>query len=387
MVNAHRWNVIAQKYGRLILIPLWIAVQVATCIFITGDIVEYFDTPRYLTLAKSLSNGTAFHDPGESLLFLSYGLFINAVYLFDQSSLAIIIGQYLLSFITFLFFLNWLRSRTDTIRWFLAGLLYILMIDLHLWNAYLMTESLFISVSLVAFFLFFGRPYRGRVLLLFAIMLFLLFIRPQAVAFILALLAALYGAITWLPSRSIKVALGVILVLSVFGSAFLLPSFPEVFPVKENYQQGNVLSGRDATTYGHHSLLNVTAPKAVSNDQHLDSPLVIARSFVQHPGYYASLWLKRALAWAIPVRPHFSVAHNIFIFVLLIPVYYLFARNLITANSPHQQFILILFLLNLAIAVFIYPVWSGRFFWPMYPFLVLGAFAGPMKTPGWLRTQ
>lgn len=377
MKNSGKIARFINSYGVIILVTAWIIVHAFLIFIVHKSPVFHTDSLRYLKLNEQINNNFySFSSLDSYIFYASYGLFLNVIFLLWNSLKAVVLIQHVIAFLAFYLFIKWMKLNANEKDFFIAGILFLVMIDFHMWHSYIMTESLFFSLGIILFVLIFGRQFKGRKLLISLIILFLMFLRPNFWVYFLTLMIVYFIYQFQGKGKKILSVAGFIFIAALIGSVFFINSIPSRFPVDENYKQGNVICGYQPSDQSRNSLFYEKPPESLKKQKALNSPVAIAGSFRNYPGYFLNIWIKRSVVWMTGVRPYYSNVHNVFLLMVLIPLYIVFVIKLFrNFGKIHIKTIFIYFILSMLIAAFIYPTWPGRFFLPLYPFLIIGAFS------------
>ena len=214
----------------------------------------------------------------------------------------------------------------------IAILLFAIDVETNRWHAFILSDSLFLSLLTLATWLVYRarRLRRGATALAVVVMLLAALVRPEgwfllpaAVVFWIA--SATAGA-TRLIAATALVVLGGVLVFALVPR--LSGNLAAVGPA-EMLRRGQTIWDFDGW--------RIEMPSdAVFNDGHASSADAIVYAW-RHPPSTVTLMAARVAVHFAHVRPYFSAAHNAFVVVWLAPVYVLAACGILdVAASPAE---------------------------------------------------
>lgn len=340
-----------------ILILLWVVIHVIS--YFHFGISNPIDTEYYIKNANALLKDSPLHH--RAWWYVSYisicalaiklGMFpyLNIVIqlLFSLFSL---IGIYLLA--TKL-------SGKNTIG-FITGLLTLIWIKFPQWDFILYTDSLFASSVILSIL---SLTFKRNIWKLSAIpiIIFTIFIRPTGVGFILALLITSYLHLKI--SKQIKLLLMIPLVVGIgLVSNFILGDFIHSFI--ENYQKGIIIYPEITYDIGQ-SIMYSPDPES--------PPLVqLIEFFTYNWEYTMKSFLIKSGLFLLHTKPYYSIHHNLYILLILLPCYLLVVRSIVTLPNSKLKTFAITFILMQTITIGLTSEnWDGRFLLPVLPWVFM----------------
>ena len=387
------------RWHPALLLGAWLLVQAAYLVRFQGPHYAN-DSARYLGYAANLAeHGYYKIEPGTAPTTIANNGVANFQYEHNQRYIlypwyqsvwlrlhagwwGIVLGQLAASGLAALAFYDALRRLAGGRRGAAAlatGLL-VVWPDVQQFNCYLLTESLFISLSVLSFWAL-VRVRGGGWLAgarLAALLVLTALVRPNgfvvAAAVGLAGLAALYGArrrVFWL-----AIGAGVLAApLAVWWLNHQLVSFFIV----ETYLRGE--------------LMFATPVWAI----HPSSPLVLPPAgwgqmsrvlyFAAHnPGFLARLMLGKLFVFFSSIKPYYSLGHKLLSVLVLWPLYYLAVRGARRAAvwRPARAFLAGVPLLQAAVVMLTVDDYDVRFLAPVLPFVFALA---ALAVQGWLAPK
>jgi len=247
----------------------------------------------------------------------------------------------------------------------LATGLFILWPDVQQFNCYLLTESLFISLSVLSFWALVRVKNGGwSAWLLLGILLGLTaLVRPNgfmvAAAVGLAGLATLYAR----KRRLFWLAVGAA-VLSAPLAVWWLNQQLVSFFIVETYARGELMFATPVWAV-HPSVPLVLPPAGIGQ---MSRVLYFA---AHNPGFLAKLMLGKLLVFFSSIKPYYSLGHKAMSVLLLWPLYYLAVRGarLAAVWLPARVFLVGVPLLQAAIVMLTVDDYDVRFLAPVLPFV------------------
>jgi 4-amino-4-deoxy-L-arabinose transferase-like glycosyltransferase len=368
-------RVFSGKSIELTIISLVYLLINAPLFFIHG-IKEVNDTHRYIEYANRLSEGFYF-DP-HNFWYIGYTIYIWLIHLFHNSSIAIVVGQYLIGFLASISlyktsFIIWQNKRSALI----TVLLYLLFIDISSWNSYVLAESIFVSFICFSMhclvLVYSGKRNFWFILLTGIVVLFTVLIKPTGIALLGALLTVLiYKPLSEIKNKPAYTGT-MIFIVCVF--LLLVNRMLATYLVMENYQLGEIIYAV-STVSGQYDVtsLMVATPDNIYQPPADYPPLFkIISFFFHHPIYWLELFLSKAYYLLLHVRPFWSKGHNLFSLFVLIPSYFFFLKAIIQEKTNTQvvTFVKTYLFIHLLSVCITSDDWDGRFLIPMLPVIFL----------------
>lgn len=356
------------------MLATWSCVQLV-CLYQTGVRIVG-DAPRYLGGAEALLAGQGL-SPSAQPYSLTVALYALGLVV-GPGVLGIVAIQVALSCIATLRIARAADVAYGSRAGLVAGLLFALWWEIQRRNFFLLTTSLFVSVSVLAVAQAIGsRTSQSRVLAGFLAVAAAL-LRPDGV--LVGAAICVFWGYRWArgqtPLRRAIVA-GLAAAVATLASA-PLNAFAVKIRIPELFLNGTVIWGHEASR-----IEPVTSvPDSLAT---LDQPLRTAGwLLVEHPMYLAGLLAARLKLWVLHVKPYYSTAHNVFLAATYYPVYVLAAVGLrSTPRTEGVRLLLATWLLLQALFVSLtFEDWSGRWLLHVMPALFILAAAGVVRLVG-----
>lgn len=370
-------------FNPLVLLSI-LYIIVSMLLFKENGVKNVNDSHRYLEYANNLKNG--FYFDQHNFWYLGYAIFIFIVQQIYNSELAIVIAQNLLGWIaviciyktTILIFNNHKSA-------IITSLFYILFIEILSWNSYILCESVYCSFICISFYLlakiYHGNRNIGTIILTVLITTLTILTKPTGVALLGAiLLFVLFKAKIYPNNRALRYSL---ILFSSAALILLVNKMLTTYLVIENYQLGEIVYGI-STIAGkpEYDLLILSVPKNIFVPSHEAQPLIKILSFIIHnPIYWTKLFVSKIFYLLLHIRPYWSLQHNIFSLVILLPLYFYTFRGII--KKSYKKEILLFFITYVIIHIlsigFTSVDWDGRFLMPILPAIFILASAEMTK--------
>jgi 4-amino-4-deoxy-L-arabinose transferase-like glycosyltransferase len=350
------------KKSLFLLVVSWILLNIYY--LTTLGTVNAYDTPRYLSEAEKVFKS--------GVIELSYNYwssgYILTLYFFKLNGLdvaGVIAFQILTSFVAMICCFKAGEKLFNRQAGLTSAALYISYIPICAWNCYLLTESLFISFTLISFYLTLDTDCVKKFLIYLPVFIFSASLRPFG--FVILLSIAIYFLSLFSIGKAGKTIrtvlvtslalLPVILLLINKGSDTYSLIFIDLF------KRGDVIADYPyLRPFGKESLVIVDkAPSLFTLFE------IIIRNFF----YSCQLVILKIIAFIGHAKPYYSLLHNLFIISFLYPVYFFFIKSLKDLNYQKEakNFILTYFLMTLAIVMISVEDGDGRYLIPTLPLI------------------
>jgi hypothetical protein len=375
-----------------LLLGLWLLVQAAFLVKYHGPHYAN-DSARYLGYAANLAeHGYYKIEPGTAPTTIANNGVANFQYEHNQRYIlypwyqsvwlrlhagwwGIVLGQIAISGLAALALYGAVRRLAGGRRGAaaLATALFVVWPDVQQFNCYLLTESLFISLSVLSFWAFVRTRAGGwrAWVLLAALLVLTALVRPNG--FVVAGAVGLAGLATLFVQRRrvFWLAAGAALLASPLAVWWLNHQLVSFFIV-ETYLRGELMFATPVWAV-HPSAPLVLPPAGIGQ---MSRVLYFA---AHNPGFLAKLMLGKLLVFFSSIKPYYSLGHRLMSVLVLWPLYYLAARGASRAAVwlPARAFLAGVPLLQAAIVMLTVDDYDVRFLAPVLPFVfALAALAG-----------
>lgn len=353
------------KQSEIILIYGWILIN--TAIYIYTGAKYAIDTTRFDDEASAWLNGhieLSYH-----FWYTGYILILALSKLFSGSIFYSIPFQCIISLIASIFFFHGLqRIFKKTSVAFFSTLALILYFPVQIWNMYLLTESIYISMIL--FFIwaysFSNKAKKWKYMIIVAFISSL--IRPNGGLLIITILIAYLYELWKTDKQKAKQRILFALTISIPCIMALLNYTTDVYLqfIVQSFKNGEIICGYSGWTI---------PIKYNSNEFiHNNSILAIIKLISGYPIEYLQLSCYRFIALWTDIRPYYSIHHNIYI-LLCMGLFYAFALIGIRKYKKEYSGLFILTIsyagLNSLLVMTSYADWDGRFLAPLLPVIFI----------------
>lgn len=360
------------------LAALWLAVQAGLFFYgpRTGISTPHFgvrygnDSKRFFEAAERILAGRL--PSGKQLRYLGYDYFVAFFLWSGLGTLGIVIFQSLVTSAAAYCLYRLARRMYDHPTGLLAALLYIGYVEVHFWNFYVLTESLFVSMVIISLFLAVEARGWWQKALAGALIIFTCTIRPNG--FILAGSIAIYAICSLWRARRYKALAGVaclVLLAAPLGFKTVNAMWVHSHPVR-NLSLGTVISSYEPIRL---TMPGTLPPDLLGNE----NPALDVLSFIAaKPGYVLRLAGARLRYFVIHTRPYYSDFHNAFVLSTLLPLYALAAWGLSrpTAYWEEKAFLVSMAFLQALTVALHSASWDGRHLLVVLPVVFLFAARG-----------
>lgn len=352
-----------ELWGALLLLAAFAALNAA--VLAQDGIRQGHDSPRYIEGADNLLHGRPLE--GKQGSYLGY-LFVVAVSEKAGLGRGGVVGlQIAVAVLAGLALYDLGRRLGGPLAGGLAAAVMLLNPDVVRWHAYVLTDSLYISLVILSLWSVHRASERGGYWYVraSAVVLCAALVRPNG--WILAPIAGGYWilrAVTGASRRRLAVA-GVVVAFGL--TAFLVPGF-------RNGIQGespDVMLRRGEVIWGYKE-----GRLAMPADTRGGSGWPAALGYaLRHPAASARLAAARVGTELAHVRPFYSTRHNVLIVVVLAPLYLLaLVGAAVVRKTPLARLLLTVTAAHLLVVALTFADWDGRFL--LYVLPLLGALAG-----------
>ena len=354
----------AWPYHPALLAGLWVLVQLVFLRRFQGPHAAN-DSYRYLSYAANIAE-CGYFEPGHNLRYVLYPAFQSLWLALGLGWWGIVAGQMAISALATRAIYRGTQRLAEGRRGaaVLATLLFIAWPDIQQFNVFLLTESLFISLTALSFGAFTrvrGGQRADWVWLIIVLMLTAL-ARPNG--FMVALAAGLAGldALRRRPDRrQWRAALLFLVLLSPLLWVALNHQLATYY-LMDTYQRGELIF--------RYPLWAVHQQQPLLMPPNGTGPVMRVLYFAAHnPVYLIRLMLGKLFVFVSYLKPHYSLAHRAGGVLVLWPAYWLAARATRQRGIwlPARVFLAAIFLLQAAIIMLTVDDWDVRFLAPVLP--------------------
>ncbi|WP_242929515.1 hypothetical protein [Pontibacter vulgaris] len=349
-------NLLQKKNLPLALAILWLVLQT---FFIWKHGVRVMgDTEDYITYARNITDNFYFAN-NYQLKYVGYPVFLAILYKLGFNLKGVIICQTLLSGLAAIALYKTTKQLAgNSIAPILATLLFIGWYDLQFYNGFILTESLYISLLVFAFYVLVRARTVRQSLWVLPLLFYIALIRPNGFIALVAYFGYLFTiAYTSAPGIKYKTAL-IILVTAVPVAAVVVVDqyLLQSFSIVETYQQGKLIFMYDGLIV--HTDKPVLMPPADA------SPLTKLILFIQeNASYFFRMSAYRFLLFWGNMKPFYSLLHNAVIAAVIYPLYFFTSKAMMNKRIPLPLSVYAALLLwqQAFITTVTSEDWNGRF--------------------------
>jgi hypothetical protein len=355
--------------GALLVGAVWAAGQALLLVTVGPRLGG--DSARYLDEAAIWLSGA--RPASHALLFSTYSLYVAACLGAGLGTVGIVLGQVALSGAA-----AWWLYRLAALLYeprvgLLAALLYVGYPELQIWNVYLLTESLFVSLTVLALFLLVRADRPGAWVVAALATVAAAGVRPHGLALLGA--AAGFGLATlWRARRPAALALVALAAVAagVAGWIAIGGMLGGWLRPARFLQRGVVIWGYPAAAVPR------SVPPAGDALPAGNALWEVVAAIWAHPGHALHVATLRVGYEWVHARPYYSTVHNAVILATLLPLYALAAWGLRgSVRRPGARGLLLGLLgLQSLIVALTFADWDGRHLLVMLPPVFVFAAAG-----------
>lgn len=354
-----------EKRYLIVLGILWLVMQIVVYSYFAR--FTSIDTIFYLEAAENLLNGEMLSD--RSWFYVSYAGLLSMIQWLGMDVEYVILIQLLCSlFAAYSIFILARQINDNSFAGFIAALLYVLWIKIHQWNFMIYTDSLFCSMTIMVFATIYNSRKRLNWLILFLLIAFTIFIRPNGIGLGIAVL--LYLIERYWQKRQINRFLKIGIVTGCFFFLFVV-----VNVLLEDYVDEFFASYLSAEIiYPKIQLLINSQPDIILPKDNWPPLIRLIFFAISNPIYFGKLFFLKAVLFLANVKPYYSWEHNLLIAFILYPIYFYAIRGLaLLEDKPTRSFVIVFIVLQIGIVSLTSENWDGRFLIPVLPFVFLAA--------------
>ena len=338
----------------LIQLVLWLALGIETGL----EAEKYVDQGRILFETGSLTEAKYFfYLPVIVLVWCCHVLHIPVEW--------VVLVQVALSGMAQWYFHRLVTALSGKRAGLIASVLLLFFFPLQSWNFFLYSDSIFISLSMIYAWMIYRYAHRSATgnLYVLGMLVLLVLSRPHGLLFVPPTL--LYFLIA-APNNRVRVLLGLCGVL-MLATMYLF--------MNRIFTGGEDMDALKPFVEEHIICFVPQKPEGASlNLQHTSSPVNDLMYYVIHnPLHFLRLLLLRLYSFFNLTRPFYSLSHNLYLLLYMIPLYFFGIWGMIRAWRIHRPFIwyagLLLILYPLG-ATFQCDDWHSRFTMIVIPLFV-----------------
>jgi len=351
-----------------ILFSLFLIVQ--TALFIKIGVFTGLEAEKYVTQGNLLYDNGRLSDI-KYIFYLPVILLVYLCRLLGTSYHLIVVIQILLSGFSLFCFYKLGRNIGNTTIAFYSSALLILFIPLQLWNFYLYSDSIFISLTIIYTYVVYRYGSKGvpGTLAILSLLVLLLFCRPHGLLFIPPTI--IFLLFRKQSKKELLTSTGLCLALLTSMYILLNTAFTggEDMDAMKPFIEEHIICFVPMKPAG--AALDVIRTASPVND--------IFYYIFHNPIHFVRMTTLKLLSFFNMTRSYYSTSHNILLSIFFIPVYVCGILGFMRFIKPISNFTL--FLVSLLI---LYPLgatfqcddWHSRFTMVVFPYFILLACIG-----------
>tara|TARA_B100000401_G_scaffold437030_1_gene381718 strand:+ start:1704 stop:2885 length:1182 start_codon:yes stop_codon:yes gene_type:complete len=336
------------------------------------------DSGRYLRAAEQIILGNfpnypeGVGDINNAQGYMTYNLFLTLLFLLRLDLFSVVIAQIVLSGIAAL-----CLFKIGEIVWnksvgIFAMILFLFYPSIQIYNFYILTESLFVNLTIIGFFFLIYNYKLGSIFLGVFILLLASFVRPFGIIIIPT--AFIYLFILLIKFNKTKL---ILLFISISILAFVVTFFIIDFLVALLGVPELLLNGHIIWNY------NILKPPYEVDQSSLNdfNTIKVLSFIIEYPIYFIEVFYNKLYWFFLRARPFYSDIHYYFLLIssLIMYIFFVFGFSL---NSRRKEviYLIIIYILGTTFSVLLTVVdWDARFSLPILPYIFLIASAGIYK--------
>ncbi len=360
-----------KRYHVIILCIEWILVQVLLWHFHGTRTIE--DSWKYLR-----------HDflvvwtiPGSDKMYSGYVGFLDICQILGLSLDSIVLIQIIISGLSTVFLYKIIFELSNSKSSALLGTgFYILFTKLQIWNYFILTDSIFISLTIFTTYVLISRT--KPIFKILAVALTTI-IRPTGIIFLLAVIVFFFLPIV----KEIKKAQlkWMVVLIGITSFLIVLNQLLIDFRILETWYSGKIVFNVDNykdKEIVEQLIVDNTHVVPCNGQETGEIPLFsMLCSILKNPGFTTRLFVSKISYFILDIRPYFSNIHKFISISVLLVLYsgvLLYIRD--SSNYPFNIFAFTYIACTVLMAGMTILSWEGRFFAPLYPFLIILGFTG-----------
>ncbi len=346
---------------------LWVILQ--AFFFLRYGVRYMGDSDAYISYGHNIAEQFYFAD-NYQLKYVGYPIFLALIFKLGLGVNGVVICQTLISGLAAIALYRTTRKLAGNyMAPVLATLLFICWYDLQFYNNFILTESLYISLLIFAFYLLVRAKCLKELLIVLPVILYIALMRPNGFIALIAYFAYLF-TIAFLNTQSVKYKAALVLLVSVVPMLAILlvdKYLLQSFTIVETYQEGKLIFMYDGLLV--HPDRPIVMPPAYA------TPLTKIILFIQeNTSYFLRMTLYRFLLFWGNIKPFYSLWHNAIIIAVLYPLYFYTLKAMVTTKRiplPLTIYVAFLLLQQCFITSVTSEDWNGRFLMSLVAFVFM----------------
>jgi 4-amino-4-deoxy-L-arabinose transferase-like glycosyltransferase len=344
-------------------------VFINAALYAAHGIVQAGDTVRYLNGANHLLNGSGFQEKESS--YLAYCALVALAKRLGGGLNAVVVVQIVVAACAAGALYSLGKELHGRGAGLAAALLFVANPDIQRWNLYVLTDSLYISLVVLAVFSINRCVNRGGLWWAICVITLTFAALERPNGWVLLPIALIYWTATSNRPKRLRLGISLAIAASFVGLAAVVPVFSSGI-AKENptlmMERGQVIWGHDEDR------LKMPAAGPEVESPHWTDGLGYA---LRHVPEVARLAIARVTTEVGHTRSFYSRVHNLFIVIWLLPLYTCAVMGFPSLRrKPLASLILAVLFCHLGIVSVTFADWDGRFLLYVLPLIGVLAASG-----------
>lgn len=328
------------------------------------------DSGRYLDAAEDLLKGQI--PDGKEASYLFYDALIAFSEALGLREAGVIAGQVIISGLAAICMYGLGKEMANTKVGLIAAGLLVVFLEVPIWNVFLLTDSLFISLPIIATYMYARRWWLVASVLTLAIAL----LRPEGIFFGVAVALWLLAQAWQKRERPlVRLSLGAAIVALILLLPWLIRVGGQFMAHEEllrHYRLGAVIWNYEPFYL---TPLSPLQADFAGRSPHSNELVEVISFVLHHPVYFTKLALSKLIIEVAHVRPYHDTARNLLIILTLYPIYALamLGWQLPVKNSSPKVIFASWIALKMFVVMITFADWTGRFLIHVLPAVFLFA--------------
>jgi hypothetical protein len=362
---------------------LWLCIQAV--LYLRYGVREMGDTEAYITYARNIAERFHF-ERNYQIKYIGYPLFMAFLFKLGLGLKGVVVSQMLLSgAATVALYNTTKRLAGNYLAPALCTLLFLGWYEVQMYNGFILTESLYISLLIFAFYLLVRAKSIRQSLWVVPVLLYIAIVRPNGFIAPVAYFGYLFTLYFYsLSSKRARIALLLAVLLVPLAAIVVVDQYLLTsFTIVETYEKGHLIFMYEDLVVQPEG--PVLMPPAEA------SPLVKIIYFIQHnTAYFIRMAGMRFLLFWGNVKPFYSLLHNLMIVAVLYPLYFFTVKAIASKKIPLplSVFVVLLLLQQCFITTMTSEDWNGRFLMSLIAFVFMfGSIGLSWQLEKWRRKE
>ena len=351
--------------SNLLIFSLWFIILIVFQIlgsdikaFDSSNIYQFGgDTERFLRLRDGIIEFTFSND--RSVFYFGYSLFLALFKIFNLDFNFVVLGQCIATIISAIC-LQKIYLKAGNNRPEIILMIFLFYIPIQMRNFYILSDSLFVSFSIITFYYFIKEKNFKNIILFLLISLFTFTIRPHGILMLLLIIFYFYEIIP----KNNKSYRYIFLIFLSFSFLIFLN-----FYLSNTTRNYFYISGESIFGLKNYSVIYENLPENLIDKSALYQVLYL---FFNYPLESIKLLFYKIFFYISGIRPYYSLMHNSLEFVYTFSFFIIgIASYFLNKKNKIKNYMMILIILSILGSLITGPDWSGRYRMYIMPFIFI----------------